>query len=127
MYFIYMMNHGCINSISGAFYGQHTHTTFEVCLLMKRLRLVGSLKLYVSLAKEPYKRDDILQKKPIILRSLLHVAAPYEAIFEVQGAYVVYVMCKLNSWRDKELVFTLHNRSYVNIYCIIVHTNIFDI
>ena len=27
------------------------------------LRLVGSLKLYVSLAKEPYKRDDILQKR----------------------------------------------------------------
>ena len=24
------------------------------------LRLVGSLKLYVSFAKEPYKRDDIL-------------------------------------------------------------------
>jgi len=30
------------------------------------LRLVGSLKLYVSFAKEPYKRDDILQKRPII-------------------------------------------------------------
>jgi len=26
------------------------------------LRLVGSLKLYVSFAKEPYKRDDILSK-----------------------------------------------------------------
>jgi hypothetical protein len=26
------------------------------------LRLVGSLKCYVSFAKEPYKRDDILQK-----------------------------------------------------------------
>jgi len=30
------------------------------------LRLVGSLKLYVSFAKEPYKRDDILQKRPIM-------------------------------------------------------------
>jgi len=30
------------------------------------LRLVGSLKLQVSFAKEPYKRDDILQKRPII-------------------------------------------------------------
>jgi len=28
-------------------------------------------------AKEPYKRDDILQKRPIILRSLLIVATPY--------------------------------------------------
>ena len=30
------------------------------------LWLVGSLKLQVSFAKEPYKRDNILQKRPII-------------------------------------------------------------
>ena len=30
------------------------------------LRLVGSFKLCVSFAKEPYNRDDILQKRPII-------------------------------------------------------------
>jgi len=41
------------------------------------LRLVGSIQLQVSFAKEPYKRDDILQKRPIILRSLLIVATPY--------------------------------------------------
>jgi len=41
------------------------------------LRLVGSFKLQVSFAKEPYKKDDILQKRPIILRSLLLVATPY--------------------------------------------------
>ena len=40
------------------------------------VRLVGSLKLHVSFAKEPYKRDDILQKRPIIFRSLLIVATP---------------------------------------------------
>ena len=40
------------------------------------LRLVGSLKCWVSFAKEPYKRDDILQKRPITLRSLLIVATP---------------------------------------------------
>ena len=40
------------------------------------LRLVGSLKSQVSFAKEPYERDDILQKRPIILRSLLLVATP---------------------------------------------------
>jgi len=40
------------------------------------LRLVGSLKLKDSVAKGPYKRDDILQKRPIILRSLLIVATP---------------------------------------------------
>jgi len=41
------------------------------------LRLVGSLKLQVSFAKEPYKRDYILQEILIILRSLLIVATPY--------------------------------------------------
>ena len=50
----------------------HTH---EVCgpqfaqdgrtfLDMGWLRLVGSLKLYASFAQEPYKRGDILQKRP---------------------------------------------------------------
>jgi len=40
------------------------------------LPLVGSLKLQVSFAKEPYKRDDILQKRPVILRSLIIEATP---------------------------------------------------
>jgi len=44
------------------------------------LRLVGSLKLQVSFAKEPYKRDGILQKRPVILRSLLIVATPYDTM-----------------------------------------------
>jgi len=33
---------------------------------MGRLRLVGSLKSWVSSAKEPYKSDDILQKRPTL-------------------------------------------------------------
>ena len=33
---------------------------------MEWLRSVGSIKLLVSFAKEPYKRDDILQKRPLI-------------------------------------------------------------
>jgi len=36
--------------------------------------------LPVSFAKEPYKRDDILQKRTINLRSLLIVATPYRAL-----------------------------------------------
>jgi len=40
------------------------------------LELVGSIKLQVSFAKEPYKRDNILQKRPIIQSILLIVAAP---------------------------------------------------
>ena len=35
------------------------------------------LKIIDSFAKKPYKRDDILQKRPEILRSLLIVATPY--------------------------------------------------
>jgi len=42
------------------------------------LRFLGSLKFKVSFAKEPYKRDYILQKRPLILRSLLIVATPYK-------------------------------------------------
>ena len=41
------------------------------------LRLVGSFKSQVSFAKEPYKRDDILQKRHTVLRRLLIVATPY--------------------------------------------------
>ena len=49
----------------------------ESVAAMEWLRLVGSLKLQVSFVKEPYKRDHILQKRPVILRSLLIVATPY--------------------------------------------------
>jgi len=42
------------------------------------LRLEGSFKLYVSFAKEPCKRDYILQKRPIFLWSLLIEATPYD-------------------------------------------------
>ena len=54
-------------------HGQNRFTHIHI----RWLRLVGSLKLQVSFATEPYKRDDILQKRPIIWRSLLIVATPY--------------------------------------------------
>jgi len=41
------------------------------------LRSVGSFKLLVAFAKEPHKRDYILQKRPIVLRSLIIKASPY--------------------------------------------------
>jgi len=47
-----------------------------ICIHIGWLRLVGSLKVQVSFAKEPYKRDYLLQKRPIILRSLLIIATP---------------------------------------------------
>jgi len=64
---------------------QHNYTTHSFVHLcdithshMGWLRWVGSLKLQVSFAKKPYKRDGILQKRPIILRSLIIVATPYQ-------------------------------------------------
>jgi len=61
----------------------HPRTTFLeaiVWIAMGWLRLVGSLKSWVSFAKEPCKTDDILQKRLIILRSLLFVATPYSVM-----------------------------------------------
>jgi len=51
------------------------------------LRFVGSSKSQVSFAKLPYKRDDILQKRPIILRSLLIIAIPYPYILDESVIY----------------------------------------
>ena len=56
-----------------------THRTCPMCGLRQMTceqRLVGSSKLWISFAKEPYKRYDILQKRRMILRSLLIVATP---------------------------------------------------
>ena len=52
------------------------HVSYRLATIIAWLRLVGSLKLQASFAKEPYKTDDILQKRPIILRSLLIEATP---------------------------------------------------
>jgi len=48
------------------------------------LRLVSSIKLQVSFAKEPYKRDYILQKRPVILSILLPVATPCARMQELE-------------------------------------------
>jgi len=70
---------------------------------MRWLRLVGSLKLQVSSSKEPYKRDYILQKRPIILRSLLIVATPYVHI------NMVYIVCRIHRAHVQRVqIYTLH-------------------
>jgi len=43
---------------------------------MEWLWLVGSIKLQVFFANEPYKRDDILEKRRMISSMLLTVATP---------------------------------------------------
>jgi len=47
--------------------------SYGVAAVTRLLKMIGSF------AKEPYKRDDILQKRPIILRSLPIVATPYDS------------------------------------------------
>jgi len=64
------------------------------------LRLVGSLKLQVSFAKEPYEREYILQKRPIILRSLLIVATPYVAWLQRLPCRCMWNMTRLYVWQD---------------------------
>ena len=59
----------------------YIHRTHVPYIHMGWLHVAGSSKLQVSFAKEPYKRDDILQKRPMILRRLLIVAIPYISIY----------------------------------------------
>ena len=62
------------------------------------------LKLYVSFAKEPFKRDDILRTRPIILRSLLIVATPYPEVVD-----------KL-SWRQAHTYTNILVYMYIYVY-----------
>jgi len=60
----------------------YIHVYWHVnCVIMGWLRLVWSIKLEVCFAKESYKGDYILQKRPVILSSLLTVATPYIHVY----------------------------------------------
>ena len=75
------------------------HTYTYTCVHVQTMgwpRSVGSLKSYVSFVKEPYKRDDILQKRPIILRSLLIEATPYVSMHRI-----VFVHKNTCFWMDR--------------------------
>ena len=71
--------------------GRERDTYIYICIYshidvpMGCLQLVGSLTLQVPFAKEPYKRYYILQKGPIISKSLLIVAIPYPDSFEISS------------------------------------------
>ena len=64
------------------------------------LRLVGSFKLQVSFAKEPYIRDEILQKRPIILRSLL-IIAQHQPSFEFDHSKSIFLSLSLSLSRSR--------------------------
>ena len=74
--------------------------TLHICICWRStptmgwLWLVASIKLQVSFAKETYKRDDILQKRRIILSILPTVATPYSVGPEEARALLAFgCMC----------------------------------
>jgi len=68
---VWHMDGSCRNCMRHVTYARNVP-----CPRLGWLRLVGPLKLEVCVAKETYKTDDILLKRPVILRSLLIVATP---------------------------------------------------
>jgi len=77
----------------------------EAASAMGWLRLVGSLKLQVSFAEHSLFYRALLQKRPIILRSLLLEATPYSALLKsvcacvcvcvrVRATLVIGLLCK---------------------------------
>ena len=76
----YIQMHSCYvishrTHISHQWVGPRTHID-ATHYVMGWLWLVGSIKSWVSFAKETYKRDSILQKRPIILSILLTTTTP---------------------------------------------------
>ena len=61
------------------------------------LWLVGSIQLKVCFAKKPYKRDDILKKRPIILSILLTVANPYGVATVSRIEKIIGLFCRISS------------------------------
>jgi len=64
---MHLVQCNCLRHITIRKYS-YTHSLYGVATISRLLNL------YLSLVKEPYKRDDILQKRPVILSSLLIVA-----------------------------------------------------
>ena len=86
------------------------------------LPFLGSLILQVSIAKEPYKRDDFLQKRPVILRSLLIVATPYDVMQRVtQHVITASLMYVLHVIRASVMYVLPIRRMYVASLMYVLH------
>ena len=109
-------------------------TSLDAALLLKHTTLacptlwwgtLGGDKIYVSFAKEPHTRDDILQKRPIILRSLLIEVTPdditslcvYTLCIPVICVYLT--LCNVYIHYSKGLyIICTHDTSYVYTICV---------
>ena len=60
--------------------------------------MIGSIKIYISFAKEPFKIDDILQKRPIILSILLTVATPHHKCEVLRFASALRIRAEEEVW-----------------------------
>jgi len=100
--------------------------------VMGWLRLVGSFKWQVSFAKEPCKRDYILQKRPKNSRSLLIVATPYmmrtltmELFLSTTAKVRKYIMKnyflsetnKDTAWRETATQIWMIDRQTNSLFC----------
>ena len=96
---VYVYDNSCVSSTTTQ--GRHALMIELIIQIggrrytMRWLYLVGSIKLWVSFAKEPYKRDHILQKRPISLSMLLTVATPYDQLIEVRALWSTHVYLNL--------------------------------
>ena len=76
---VWMCENACVCVFVGFFLWLCVSASYRQ-LMMGWLRWVGSIKLQVSFAKGPYKRDYILHKRPRISSILLTVATTYRAL-----------------------------------------------
>jgi len=92
------------------------HTPMSHATQIHKLCITNSSKWWVSFAKESYKRDNILQKRPIILRSLLIVASPQaneSRHTDEQGMSHVNLLCHVSmSQVTCEFVMSRINKSW---------------
>jgi len=91
-------------------------------------RLVGSSKWQVSCAKEPYKRDDILPKRPLIWRSLLIRYMNKFMAYDLHTAQLHYHQARWLLWytrRSEHLFMYVYMRNYTPWIC--THTRIYGI
>ena len=96
----------------------HTHKQAH----MGWLRLVGSLKVYVSVAEYRLFYRALSQKRPIILRSLLIVATPYTDIEGVETRAHEHVHKRTHSLAHTHTHTYTHHLSHTHAHAH-AHTN----